>query len=295
MRGRINVSDKMVYKYGSIASLVMSGLIVLFGSWIRLTSEMAALIRLGNNWLFEGILDYLDGSSAAVYNHLKAGKLTLLDMHKIIRAIGAIYRAFEEDDPFTLIGLIPIAALIMLFIVVVAEIVLRILDKEIVFLTAVVELFIWIAVLVFVLVVNGGFKDSFYYSITALRVSFLPILAVVLAVVSGVLWISYKKMNAASPSFAGYNSSPSYAGYNSSPSYTGNNSANWKMIPSAPYKYDSNKNYNGYASSPDPNKAAFGGARRQGGAPDGRRFCPNCGAPLSSTSRFCGKCGSQVN
>ena len=85
----------MIYKYGSIVCLVISGLIAFFGSWVRLTSEMTALLRMGGNYIFDGILDYLDTGSLSVYNHLKAGKLTLLDMHKILKALGYIYEEFN--------------------------------------------------------------------------------------------------------------------------------------------------------------------------------------------------------
>ncbi len=274
MGGRNNASEKMIYKYGSIVCLVISGLIAFFGSWVRLTSEMTALLRMGGNYIFDEILDYLDTGSLSVYNHLKAGKLTLLDMHKILKGLGYIYEEFDGKNPFKLIGLIPLAAVIILIAVVVAEIVCRLMDKGVVFLTAAVQIILWFFVLGFVFLFNGSSRDNFY-NISMLRISFLPILAAALAIVSGVLWNSYRKMGASSPTYQGYNP----AGQQPAP---------------GPYNYDSDTIYYGPTSSPGSKNAGFGGAGRQGGPADGMRHCPNCGAPLPPNSKFCGNCGSPV-
>ena len=276
MGGRNNSSEKMIYKYGSIVCLVISGLIAFFGSWVRLTSEMTALLRIGGNYIFDEILDYLDTGSLSVYNHLKAGKLTLLDMHKILKALGYIYEEFDGKNPFKLIGLIPLAAVIILIAVVVAEIVCRLMDKGVVFLTAAVQIILWFFVLGFVFWFNGSSSANYYsYKISMIRISFLPILAAVLAIVSGVLWNSYRKMGASSPAYQGYNP----AGQQPAPGQ---------------YNYDSDTIYYGPTSSPGSKNAGFGGAGRQGGPADGMRHCPNCGAPLPPNSKFCGHCGSPV-
>ena len=211
-----------------------------------------------------------------MYNHLKAGRLTLLDMHKILKIMNHMYRDLNVENPFGVLALIPLAAVIILFAVVLTELVLRIKDNSAVFLTAVAELFIWFGMLLFVFLYNGGFQEESIFDINTLKISFLPILAVALAVVSGVLWTLYKRVEA------------------SSPSYPGNSSANWQQTSPEQYLYASDAIYSGSASSPSPSRAAFGGARRRIGASNGMRHCPNCGAPLQPDSMFCGNCGSPV-
>lgn len=271
MRGRMNVSDKMIYKYGSIAGLVISGLIVLFGSWIRLTSEAVAMIRLGDFFLLDGAIDFIGAGSSSVYEHFKAGKLTLLDMHKALDTLGTFSSSFDGPDPFSVLGLLPLAAVIILVAVLIAEVVLRLTDKNVVFISAAAELVIWFITIIFVFFNNLGAEDALF------RVSFVPVLAIALAVVSGVLWNTYKRTEAASPSFAG------------------STSEDWHMAPPSASKSNSDRGFYGYAPSPNPNGASFGESRGPAGAPNGMRHCPNCGAPLPSNSKFCGRCGSPVN
>lgn len=92
-------------------------------------------------------------------------------------------------------------------------------DKRAVFLTAAAELFVWIGMLLLVFLFNGGLKEKLFFNITVVRISFLPILAAALAVVSGVLWNSYKRMEGASPSHTGYNPANSSSFASRSPSF----------------------------------------------------------------------------
>ena len=190
----------------------------------------------------------------------------LLTLQEFRNGAGAIFAVFYKDDmagwiedPFSLLGLIPLAAVIILVAAVLAELILRLMDKRAVFLTAAAELFVWIGMLLLVFLFNGGLKEKLFFNITVVRISFLPILAAALAVVSGVLWNSYKRMEGASPSHTGYNP------------------ANWQQTPSDPYMNAFDTSYYSSASSPRPNKTVFGGARRRGGAFNRMRNYPDYG------------------
>ena len=204
MEGSSSTSKKGLYKYGSIICLVISGLIAYFGDWVRFTSSVTSMIKLGDDWFFNFIIDYLDDANRIAYEHAVAGKLTLLDIHTFLKSLGDVYSAFDGDATVTVITIIVMAVIILLVAVVVIELIMRFLNKNLVFLTAAVELITWIVVFVIIILINNNLKEDYNFSI--LRISILPILAFVLAVLSGVFWTLYKKEEALYPAYAGYGS-----------------------------------------------------------------------------------------